>query len=418
MTTAHSSSKPPALDPEHQVDRDLLGYAIDELAASRMPRPQPVPAPRSGGLPDALPEEGSGAREALALLAPGALGGSAQLHHPGYLAHMDPPTPAVTWAAALWQVATNQNLLHPDVAAAARGLAEQVVAWLAPFFGMTGGHLVPGATVANITALWAARDTAGVRRVAASEHAHLSVRKAADLLGLDYVVLPAGANHRVQLEPGMDLSQTALVLTAGTVASGAVDPLVRPPGASWVHVDAAWAGPLRLSRRHASLLAGIESADSVGFSAHKWLYQPKGSALVLFRDTEKAHGVMTYGGGYLATPNVGLLGSAPASALPLAASLLAWGRAGVAHRIEADLERIARLEALARLDDRFECWGPATTGVLLWRPRHQDPRAVRDRLSDAWVSLSAVDDQVWLRSVAANPSADPEHVYRRVCLAL
>ena len=103
---------------------------------------------------------------------------------------MDPPTPWVAWAGAQWAAALNQNLLHPDSAPVARELEERVVEWLAPFFGMSGGHLVPGSSVANLTALWAARELRGVEEVVASEAAHLSVRKAAALLGLRFRVVP------------------------------------------------------------------------------------------------------------------------------------------------------------------------------------------------------------------------------------
>jgi L-2,4-diaminobutyrate decarboxylase len=66
-----------------------------------------------------------------------------------------------------------------------------VIGWLAPAFGMGGGHLVPGSTVTNLTALWAARDLTGARQVATSTAAHLSVRKAAHLLGLDLIEIPS-----------------------------------------------------------------------------------------------------------------------------------------------------------------------------------------------------------------------------------
>jgi glutamate/tyrosine decarboxylase-like PLP-dependent enzyme len=64
--------------------------------------------------------------------------------------------------------AVNQNLLHPDTGPVARLLEPLVVGWLAPVFGMGGGHLVPGSTLANLTALWAARDLAGARTVVTS----------------------------------------------------------------------------------------------------------------------------------------------------------------------------------------------------------------------------------------------------------
>lgn len=188
--------------------------------------------------------------------------------------------------------------------------------------------------------------------------------------------------------------------------------------AGWVHVDAAWAGPLRFTTHHASVLDGIESADSVGFSAHKWLYQPKGAALVLFNYPEPAHRVMTYDGGHLAAANVGLLGSAPAAALPLAATLLAWGQSGLSYRIESDLEKAHQLASLIDAEARFERWGPVVTGVVVWRPRDVDAKLVRDSLTDAWVSLVDIDGEHRLHCVAANASANPQYVFDRVAAVL
>jgi L-2,4-diaminobutyrate decarboxylase len=240
-------------------------------------------------LPAGLPEEGLGARFALDVLAPNILGHAARLGDASSFANMDPPTPWITWATTLWNASLNQNLLHPATAPVARHIEQRVVGWLAPFFGMTGGHMTPGSSLANLTALWSARECAGVNQVLASESAHLSVGKAAHILGLRFRTLPCDSSGSLTADSlPNDLTRTALVLTAGATSTGAVDPLGLSGRAAWTHVDAAWAGPLRLSK-HAQRLAGIESADSVAVSAHKWLFQPKESALVLFRHVEKAH---------------------------------------------------------------------------------------------------------------------------------
>jgi L-2,4-diaminobutyrate decarboxylase len=62
--------------------------------------------------------------------------------------------------------------------------------------------------------------------------------------------------------------------------------------------------------------------------------EPKESALVFFRDSQCAHEALSFGAGYLAAPNVGLLGSHGAAALPLALTLISWGKSGLAARIE------------------------------------------------------------------------------------
>ena len=406
-------------DPDFEPDLQGLRRAVELIAehAARAGEPLPGQGPPPGW-PDSLPETGVGGLGALEQLAPTVLARAARLGHPAYFGHMDPPTPWPSWAGALWAASLNQNLLHHDAAPVARELERSVIGWLAPFFGMDGGHLVPGSSLGTLTALWAARELRGVRTVVASELAHLSVRKAAALLGLELVELPAGReDHRMRLGR-IDLSRAALVLTAGTVASGAVDPLGAFPEAAWRHVDAAWAGPLRLSERHAGLLDGIERADSVGFSAHKWLFQPKESAAVMFRASAEANEAISYGGGYLAEPNVGLLGSHGASALPLALTLLAWGRQGTARRIESCMELAQRLAERVQGEPRLELFGPSVTGVVLWRPRHAPAAEVQARLQAVFVSLTTVHDETWLRSVSANPNAEPDLVVDAVVAAL
>jgi L-2,4-diaminobutyrate decarboxylase len=249
-------------------------------------------------------------------------------------AHMDPPAPLVSWIGELWNARLNQNLLHAETSPAARLIEEHIIEWLAPWFGMSGGHFTSGSTFANLTALWAARELGGVKQVVASRASHVSVAKATHLLGLAY--RPVATNAEGVLDRGAlpgDLSRTALVLTAGSASTGAIDPMRMAGRSAWTHVDAAWAGPLRLCEKYRYLLEGIQAADSVAISAHKLMFQPKGSALVLFRDVSAAHETLASGAGYLSTPNVGLLGSRPAAAVPLYLTLLAWGRQGLVERI-------------------------------------------------------------------------------------
>ena len=268
--------------------------------------------------------------------------------------------------------------------------------------------MVPGSTIANLTALWVARDAAGARRVIASESAHLSIRKAAHILGMNFEVVPT--DHKQRLDERTlngDLSDACLVLTAGTTAVGAIDPLKLAGRAAWTHVDAAWAGPLLLSNQHRHRLAGLERADSVVISAHKWLFQPKESGLVLFRDAALATDTLSFCGNYLASPNVGLLGSHGAIAVPLLGTLLAWGRRGIAQLIDHCMENAQRLASDIQGNKDFELFGPVQSGIVVFRARDVDKQqSLLSRLVPRIASGVRIEQETWLRFVAANPLVD------------
>ena len=400
------------MDRDFAIDPHGLLQAVD-LMSGDLGAVEPME------LPAGLPEEGLGARLALDVLAPNILGHAARLGDALSFANMDPPTPWITWATTLWNASLNQNLLHPSTAPVARHIEQRVVGWLAPFFGMTGGHMTPGSSLANLTALWSARECAGVNQVLASESAHLSVGKAAHILGLRFRTLPCDSSGSLTADSlPDDLTRTALVLTAGATSTGAVDPLGLSGRAVWTHVDAAWAGPLRLSK-HAQRLAEIESADSVAVSAHKWLFQPKESALVLFRHVEKAHAAISFGAAYLAVPNIGVLGSHGATAVPLLATLLAWGRRGISARIEHCMDLADHLAAFIKGDPRLVLHAEPQTGIVVWRPSDTETfDKVLQQLPAGAASTTTIAGQRWFRNVAANPNANIDLLIAEVQKAL
>ena len=87
-------------------------------------------------LPETLPNEGIGEEETINLLAPIVVGQARKLGAPEAFAHMDPPTPWITWATTFWNAALNQNLLHPDLSPVAKDMERRVIDWISPFFGM------------------------------------------------------------------------------------------------------------------------------------------------------------------------------------------------------------------------------------------------------------------------------------------
>ena len=368
----------------------------------------------SDPLPPMLPESGFGDMRALEMLSSHVLDKAAQLGSPTSLAHMDPPTPWITWAMALWNASLNQNMLHEMTSPFATQAEALVLSWLAPYFGMQGGHFCAGSTIANLTGIWAAREVADVKTVVTSQAAHVSVEKACRLLGLELVKVAVDQRGRLDREQLPYLHDACLVLTAGTTATGAIDPLDLVGRAKWTHIDAAWAGPLRLSRTHSRRLDGIEAAESVAVSAHKWLFQPKDSALIMFRDLERANAAISFGGGYLARPNVGVQGSRSAAAIPLLATLLAWGREGVAQRLDHLMQMADSLADAIEKCDRLELWGRPQTAVNVFRPVYSSTSALVQALPPGMLSTCVLDGQTWARSVAANPSVDMDIVVERL----
>lgn len=364
-------------------------------------------------LPTTLPLTGIGEDAALELLGAAAMKGAADLAAPDVLAHMDPPSAPVAARMAYLVAQANQNMLHPATSPFATEAEALVLDWIVPAYAMAWGQLCSGSTVANLTALWAARE-AGARRVVASAEAHISVPKAARILGMDYHAVPVGEDGRLLRGVLPELADAALVLTAGTTGRGVIDDL-GAIAARWLHVDAAWAGPLQFTA-YRDRLKGIEAADSIAISAHKWFFQPKGAALALFRDPA-AKASITFTSSYLARPNSGVEGTRSATALPLLATLLAWGQAGLAERIERCMGIAEALATRLAADPRCELRQSPETGVINWRPRNGEAERVITAL-EGTSSAFTIDEALWVRQVSANPHAQVEALWRRIDAAL
>lgn len=270
-----------------------------------------------------------------------------------------------------------------------------------------------GSSTANLTAIWAARE-AGAKRVVTSSDAHISVAKAAHILGMPFEVIPVDEVGRIYHSRMDNLDDACLVLTAGTTGRGVVDRL-ETSKTLWTHIDAAWAGPLRFTK-FSDRLDGIETADSVAISAHKWFYQPKDSAMILFQNQESQK-LVSFGADYLTVPNVGVQGSRSAAAIPLLATLLALGRDGLAQRIEKNMQDASSLAVFLDEHKGATLKQMPETAVLNWRPKTNEIKAVIEALGET-VSSTKIDGELWLRNVAANPHADIDLICTRIDEAL
>ncbi|MGW3960990.1 pyridoxal phosphate-dependent decarboxylase family protein [Amycolatopsis sp. NPDC005003] len=225
--------------------------------------------------------------------------------HPRYAGQMlKPPHPAAV-AGYLSAMLINPNNHALDGGPATAAMEKEVVADLAAMFGLPQhlGHLTSSGTIANLEALFVARETHPGRVIAHSADAHYTHGRMSHLLGIEAVPVPVTAAGTLDLNTLEDLLRTGrvgtVVATTGTTGLGAVDPvdeivaLARRHGAR-VHVDAAYGGFFRLIAddtadgvRSAPFRA-IADADSVVIDPHKHGLQPYGCGAVLFRDPSVA----------------------------------------------------------------------------------------------------------------------------------
>ena len=233
------------------------------------------------------------------------LEGNYPFHHPRYAGQMLKPPHPVAVAAYVAAQRINPNNHALDGGPPTSQMEKEVVADLADMLGLpdvTLGHLTGGGTVANLEALWVARELHPDRALAVSEDAHYTHGRMSEVLNLDVVRLPTDARGRMTLDGLADALQAhdigTVVLTAGTTGLGSVDPidealpLCREHDAR-VHVDAAYGGFFRLlsgeagadiSDFPAARFEAIADCDSVAIDPHKHGLQPYGCGCILFRD--------------------------------------------------------------------------------------------------------------------------------------
>jgi glutamate/tyrosine decarboxylase-like PLP-dependent enzyme len=288
-----------------------------------------------------------------------------------------PAALAANWLAGAWDQCPGLFVASP----AGTVLEEVALGWLLDVLKLPagcGGSFVTGATVANFSALAAARRSVLARAgwevdadglfgappitVVVGEEAHPSLIKALGMLGLGrsrVVRVPVDGQGRMRAGEIPPLSGPAIVcMQAGNVNSGAFDPAAEicaraNAAGAWVHVDGAFGMWAAASPRYAHLVDGVAEADSWATDAHKWLNVPYDSGLAFVRDAAALTGAMTLTAAYLPqgghrepsqyTPEL----SRRARGVEVWAALKSLGRSGLAGLIERTCAHASRFaEAL------------------------------------------------------------------------
>ena len=287
----------------------------------------------------------------------------------------------------------------------------------------------------------------------ASEETHFTVDRAADVLGLgESAVRKVAVDENlamrvddlarlIEIDLAAGAQPMAIVATAGTTGTGAIDPLadiadVANRLGTWLHVDAAYGGAIALSDELRPLLRGIERADSITFDAHKWLYAPVVSAAVLVRDGSFLNRSFSAYASYVDQDREvadrgtdlgfeGLQLSRGFVALRVWVGLLAHGRAAYARRIEHDValtqwlagrvEEFPDLELVCRPSLSICCFRYVPVGI--------DDDEYLDRLNTRVMTELQLDGRVFpsnalvhgrtaIRSCIVSYRTEAEHLQR------
>jgi L-2,4-diaminobutyrate decarboxylase len=376
---------------------------------------------------------------------------STRLHHPGELAHQvaTPDVPAAL--ADLVHGAINQPMSIYEMGPAAGAMEAAVVEWMAERIGWdagAGGVLTHGGSLANLTALLAARAAAapnawsegvdGGLAVLAPPSAHYSVKRSVAILGLgERAVVPlevdeherivsAGLEVAVERAEAAGLRPMALVAAACATSTGLHDDLeaagrfCRERGI-WFHVDAAHGASALLSPRHRELLRGIELADSVVWDAHKMLRTSSVCAAVLVREAPRLEAAFRQQASYLiyedaeaAGPD--LLGrqvectKAPLG-LKIFLNLAFRGERGLGEYVATQYDKTLRFWELISAREGFECLCRPESNILCFRYGGDAALQVelRERLlaeGRFHLSSTEVDGERWLRMAVMAPATD------------
>ncbi len=375
---------------------------------------------------------------------------------PGFIGHMTSALPYFMLPLSRIMTALNQNTVKVETSKAFTPLERQVLAMLHrlvyhgndQFYSRwihdsrhALGAFCSGGTIANLTALWVARnrlcapqgDFKGIAQegllrslrhlgcdglaVLVSQRGHYSLGKAADLLGIgrDHLVLvDTDDNNRIDLNAlqrelrrlqDVNIRPLALVGIAGTTETGNVDPLpeladIAADVGCHFHVDAAWGGPTLFSDRHRHLLDGIERADSVTIDAHKQLYVPMGAGMVVFKDPtamsaieHHAAYILRHGSKDLGSHT--LEGSRPGKAMLVHAGLSIIGRKGYELLIDLGIERARTFADMVRRHPDFELTSEPELNILTYRYCPQSVQQALARVDrERRCRINALLDQV------------------------
>ncbi|MCJ7590868.1 MAG: pyridoxal-dependent decarboxylase [Woeseiaceae bacterium] len=311
------------------VDAAERGIAYREAGAARRVAPSPEAVAAATKFIEPMPDIGADEKHVLAMLDEVGSPATVMMTGPRYFGFVIggslPVTVATNWLTTAW----DQNVGMHEVTPITSTLELVAMDWMIDLFGLPAGtaaSFVTGATIANFTALAAARNRvysdigwnveadgligAPPVTLIVSEESHPTVFKSLGLLGFGrnrVVRAPVDGQGRIDASRFPAVKGPTIICTqAGNVNTGAFDPIadicdVAKPKGAWVHVDGAFGLWAAASADRSHLCSGFAAADSWATDAHKWLNVPYDSGIAFVRDTAALKSAMSITAEYLMT---------------------------------------------------------------------------------------------------------------------
>ncbi|MGH8371562.1 MAG: pyridoxal phosphate-dependent decarboxylase family protein [Gammaproteobacteria bacterium] len=462
-TRSEESLDPQDWDEFRRLAHQMLDDALDYHARVRerpvwQAVPEAIKARFSGPVPRQGVGEASVYRDYQELLAPYALGNI----HPRFWGWVNGTGTPLGMLADLLCATLNVNAAGFNQGATFAEL--QLLDWLKEMLGFpqsASGILTSGGSVANLVALNVARHAMApfaIRklghaqqprmRVYASTETHNSVQKAVELMGLgddSLALIPVDDQYRIDIaalktrvanDRQAGMLPFCVVANAGTVNTGAVDPLAALANFCrdehlWLHVDGAFGALAVLDPARRAMLDGMQHADSLAFDLHKWMYMPYEIGCTLVRDASKHQAAFAVEASYLHKLDGGVSKSGIAfgeygpqlsrgfRALKAWMNIKAYGVDKFARLIAQNVQQAQYLAALVTANPKLELLAPVPLNVVNFRYRSAglDEQALDELNERILIALQergiAVPSSTLLRGRFAIRAAITNHRSRR-----
>lgn len=411
-----------------------------------------------------IPKDGHGAKEVVEKMMQDVYQYRGDSNHPRFFGFVPGPASSISWLGDIMTSAYNIHAGGSKLAPMVNCIEQKLLKWLCEqvgFGAQAGGVFVSGGSMANITALTAARDNKlddetlhlGVAYI--SDQTHSSVAKGLRIIGIpnkrirkiptnpDFTIRTDLLEQQILKDKEAGLLPFVIIGTAGTTNTGSIDPLKELSAISkryqmWFHIDGAYGASILLSPKYKHLLDGAELADSISWDAHKWLYQTYGCAMVLVKDVQHLFHSFHVNPEYLKdiegdlehinTWDIGMELTRPARGLKLWLTLQILGTDLIGSAIEHGFQLADWAEEAVRELPDWEIISPSQLAMVNFRfaPKglsKEQTDTLNEQISKkildngyAAVFTTVLHGQTVLRICALHPEAEKEDMYETIRL--